>query len=121
MFTGFDQLFQAQSGWEVEGAGEGNQPTWHRFGMMDHQCALASLFATLLVKELRRALPNGFFGKGVGSDTFEGWLDEHLGQALADSDSLGLAGEIKVGLERKLQAQKAAELGGQRNQTEVRP
>lgn len=47
-WPGFDQLFQAQSGWEVEGAGEGNPPTWHRFGMMDHQCALASLFATLL-------------------------------------------------------------------------
>jgi len=47
-WPGFDQLFQAQSGWEVEGAGFGNPPMWHRFGMMDHQCALASLFATLL-------------------------------------------------------------------------
>lgn len=47
-WPGFDQLFQAQSGWEVEGAGEGNPPMWHRFGMMDHQCALASLYATLL-------------------------------------------------------------------------
>lgn len=47
-WPGFDQLFQAQSGWEYEGAGSGNPPMWHRFGMMDHQCALASLFATLL-------------------------------------------------------------------------
>jgi crotonobetainyl-CoA:carnitine CoA-transferase CaiB-like acyl-CoA transferase len=47
-WPGFDQLFQAQSGWEMEGAGLGNPPMWHRFGMMDHQCALASLFATLL-------------------------------------------------------------------------
>jgi crotonobetainyl-CoA:carnitine CoA-transferase CaiB-like acyl-CoA transferase len=47
-WPGFDQLFQAQTGWEVEGAGEGNPPMWHRFGMMDHQCAMASLVATLL-------------------------------------------------------------------------
>jgi len=69
---------------------------------------MEALFATLLVKELRRALPNGFFGSGIGADTFEGWLDEHLGQSLADSDSLGLAGQIKVGLERKVQAESAA-------------
>lgn len=47
-WPGFDQLFQAQAGWEIAGAGLGNPPMWHRFGMMDHQCALASLFATLL-------------------------------------------------------------------------
>ena len=47
-WPGFDQLFQAASGWEYEGAGEGNRPMWHRFGMMDHQNALASLTATLL-------------------------------------------------------------------------
>jgi crotonobetainyl-CoA:carnitine CoA-transferase CaiB-like acyl-CoA transferase len=47
-WPGFDQLFQASSGWEIEGAGEGNPPMWHRFGMMDHQAGLASLVATLL-------------------------------------------------------------------------
>jgi crotonobetainyl-CoA:carnitine CoA-transferase CaiB-like acyl-CoA transferase len=47
-WPGYDQLFQAQSGWEYEGAGDGNQPMWHRFGMMDHQGAMASLLATLL-------------------------------------------------------------------------
>ena len=47
-WPGFDQLFQSASGWEYEGAGEGNRPMWHRFGMMDHQNALASLTATLL-------------------------------------------------------------------------
>src|SRR5439155_7566681 len=41
-------VFQSSSGWELEGAGEGNPPMWHRFGMMDHQCAMASLVATLL-------------------------------------------------------------------------
>lgn len=47
-WPGYDQLFQASCGWEYEGAGEGNPPIWHRFGMMDHQCAMSSLTATLL-------------------------------------------------------------------------
>jgi len=47
-WPGFDQLFQASSGWEYEGAGEGNQPIWHRFGMMDHQAAMSSLYALML-------------------------------------------------------------------------
>ncbi|MCP4906151.1 MAG: CoA transferase [bacterium] len=54
-WPGFDQLFQAASGWEYEGAGEGNRPMWHRFGMMDHQNALASLTATLLAVYHQRA------------------------------------------------------------------
>ena len=60
-WPGFDQLFQAQSGWEYEGAGEGNPPMWHRFGMMDHQCALASLFATLLGVRARDRTGEGQF------------------------------------------------------------
>jgi len=47
-WPGYDQLFQAQCGWEILGAGEGNPPMWHRFGFMDHQCALASVVATIL-------------------------------------------------------------------------
>jgi crotonobetainyl-CoA:carnitine CoA-transferase CaiB-like acyl-CoA transferase len=47
-WPGFDQMFQAASGWEYEGAGNGNPPMWHRFGMMDHQGGMASLLATLL-------------------------------------------------------------------------
>jgi len=54
------------------------------------------LFATLLVKELRRGLPEGFFGKGEGADVYEGWLDEHLGTALSEGRGLGL----RVALER---------------------
>ena len=47
-WPGYDQLFQAQCGWEIAGAGEGNPPMWHRFGFMDHQCAMSSTVATLL-------------------------------------------------------------------------
>ncbi len=49
-----------------------------------------ALFASLLVKELRRGLPQGFFGEGAGADVYSGWLDEHLGAALAEGRGLGL-------------------------------
>lgn len=60
-WPGYDQLFQASAGWEVEGAGEGNPPMWHRFGMMDHLCALASVTATLLALLRRDATGEGEF------------------------------------------------------------
>ena len=56
------------------------------------------LFATLLVKEMRRGLGEGFFGSGPGADVYEGWLDEHLGQTLAEGRGLGL----RIALEREL-------------------
>jgi flagellar protein FlgJ len=57
------------------------------------------LLATQLVKELRRGLPEGFFGSGAGSDVFEGWLDENLGDALCEGRGLGL----RFALERELE------------------
>jgi len=68
-----------------------------------------SLLATMLVKEMRRALPEGFFGGGSGADVFDGWLDEHLGQALAASGGLDLAGSIRISL-----GEKAAEVARSR-------
>jgi Rod binding domain-containing protein len=56
------------------------------------------LLATLLVKELRRGLPEGFFGGGAGSDVYEGWLDEHMGASLTEGRGLGL----RAALEREL-------------------
>ncbi len=47
-WPGFDQMFQAACGWEVEDGGEGNPPMWLRFGVCDHLAALASAFALLL-------------------------------------------------------------------------
>jgi crotonobetainyl-CoA:carnitine CoA-transferase CaiB-like acyl-CoA transferase len=60
-WPGYDQLFQASCGWEFEGAGEGNPPMWHRFGMMDHQCAMASLYAVLLGLEHKGRTGDGQF------------------------------------------------------------
>lgn len=74
-----------------------------RASMADGQEAKAAkqmegLFATMLVKELRRSLPNGFFGKGSGAGVFEGWLDKHLGDVISSSGALNLAGMVKTGL-----------------------
>ncbi len=47
-WPGYDQMFQASCGWEVEDGGEGNPPMWLRFGVCDHFGGLASAFALLL-------------------------------------------------------------------------
>lgn len=61
-----------------------------------------SLFATLLVKELRKALPEeGFFGSGPGADVFNGWLDEFMGEQLARDGALGLADRVETALEER--------------------
>ena len=61
-----------------------------------------ALLATMLVKEARRSLgEGGFFGEGVGADIFNGWLDQHVGQALADGWDLDLAGMVRTGLINK--------------------
>jgi crotonobetainyl-CoA:carnitine CoA-transferase CaiB-like acyl-CoA transferase len=70
-WPGYDQLFQAQCGWEWLGAGEGNPPMWHRFGFMDHQCALSSVVATVLALYQRertgkgQAVAGSLLGAGV--------------------------------------------------------
>ncbi|MFI5053797.1 MAG: CoA transferase, partial [Acidimicrobiia bacterium] len=79
-WPGFDQLFQSSCGWEVAGAGEGNPPMWHRFGFMDHLCALSSLVATLLALYHRDRTGHGqqvagsLLGGGVltNSETYVG-------------------------------------------------
>jgi crotonobetainyl-CoA:carnitine CoA-transferase CaiB-like acyl-CoA transferase len=58
-WPGYDQLFQAQTGWELANAGEGNRPTWLRFGMMDHLCAMSCAFAVLLALLRRDATGGG--------------------------------------------------------------
>lgn len=60
-----------------------------------------ALLATLLVKEMRSTLGDGFFGKGPDGDVYGGWLDQHVGQSLADRDALHIEGVLKESLERK--------------------
>lgn len=68
-----------------------------------------TLFATMLVRELRRAMPKGMFGDGAGADVYEGWFDEHLGQTLGERDALGISALVRTSLERKLEAQASEE------------
>jgi flagellar protein FlgJ len=67
-----------------------------------------TLFAMMLVRELRRSMPQGMFGNSAGSDVYEGWFDEHLGAALADRDALGIGSMVKVALQRTQAARDAA-------------
>ena len=59
------------------------------------------LLATMLVREMSRTLPEGFFGEGAGSDTFDGWLQEHMGAAIADDGGLGIAEAVRASILRK--------------------
>jgi len=68
-----------------------------------------TLFSTLLVRELRRSMPQGIFGEGAGAEVYEGWFDEHLGNALAREDALGLAGMVKSSILRAQAAREAME------------
>lgn len=61
---------------------------------------MEGLFSQMFVKELRRGLGDGFFGQGAGADTFEGWLDEQLGDSLARDGVLDLVGRIKASFDR---------------------
>jgi len=68
---------------------------------------MESLFATMLVSELRKGLGDGFFGEGPGADTFNGWFDEQLGASLASRKSLGLADDIREAIHRETTARAA--------------
>lgn len=59
------------------------------------------LFASLLVKEMRSTLGNGFFGQGPGSDVFGGWLDEHMGNALCAGRGLGVSEFVRQEMMQK--------------------
>ncbi len=72
-----------------------------------------TLFAMMLVRELRRAIPGGVFGQSAGADVYEGWFDEHLGQALGERDALGIAGLVRRSLaSEQSDADAAAGAGG---------
>lgn len=60
-----------------------------------------SMLASMLVKEMRTTLPEGFFGSGTGNDVYGGWLDEHVGESLARRDALHIEGMLKESIERK--------------------
>ena len=54
-WPGYDSVFQAMAGWEMEYAGAGNPPMFCQFGTLDVHAALSSLVATLLALYEREA------------------------------------------------------------------
>jgi Rod binding domain-containing protein len=63
--------------------------------------AFEKLFSTLLVKEMTKTLSTGFFGEGPGAETFQGWLEDELGAALAKDGRLGIAEAVRASLLQK--------------------
>lgn len=57
-----------------------------------------ALFASMLISEMRKSMPEGFFGDASGSDVYGQWFDRHMGEAIADDGGLGLAGMLKAQL-----------------------
>jgi hypothetical protein len=63
--------------------------------------AFEKMLATMLVHELSRGLTEGFFGDGPGAETFTGWFEEHMGEALGSGRGLGLAEQVRASLIQK--------------------
>jgi Rod binding domain-containing protein len=97
-----DRLTQA-----VEGLARDAQAGGAEARNVPHE--FSKLLATMLVKEMRQALPQGFFGEGPGSDIFDGWLDDHLGSALAARDGLRIEELIAQSMQSKLAGAEAKE------------
>lgn len=66
-------------------------------GSEDAGKAFETYFARMLVQELRRTLPGGFFS-GSGSDVYGAWFDEHIGASLSERNALGFAGLIHASM-----------------------
>ena len=71
-----------------------------------------ALFATLLVKEMRGSLSEGFFGSGPQADVYAGWLDQFVGESIAKDGGLHLADGLERSLTQKQDAERAARQAG---------
>lgn len=62
--------------------------------------AFETYFTSLLVREMRRSLPEGLVGGGTGSDVYAAWFDENVGRALAESRGLGIQQMLQPHIQR---------------------
>ena len=51
---------------------------------------LEKLFMSLLVKEMRRSLPEGVFGGATGADVYSGLFDQMMADSLVQGEGTGL-------------------------------
>lgn len=67
----------------------------HKHGNKDEAAReLEKLFVSLLVKEMRKSLPEGFFAQGPGSNVYAGFFDQMMSEALASGPGTGLRQSI---------------------------
>ena len=61
-------------------------------------------FAREMVKSFRESSmvgeEGGLFGKGVGSDTYTDWFDEHMAHHVSDTGRIGIAETLMRDMER---------------------
>ncbi|MFT4710710.1 MAG: Rod binding domain-containing protein [Bacteroidia bacterium] len=72
---------------------------------------MESLFASMLVKQMRGSMAKGFFGDGPGSDIYNEWFDKSIGDSIAAEGGLGMVGMLKVqlGIEAAIQSRESLE------------
>lgn len=59
---------------------------------------MEQLFMTMLVKQMRKSVPNGLFGKGPGSSIYEGMFDRSMSEALASNPNSPLREAILMSI-----------------------
>jgi hypothetical protein len=79
-----------------------------------------AMLGTMLARELRKGLDEGFFGSGPGAETFSSWLDEHIGRAMAERGTLG-AGKLVEKFAADVAAAQAAQAAAEAADADVKP
>lgn len=79
------------------------------------------ILGTMLAREMRRGLDEGFFGSGPGADTFNAWLDDFVGRAMAQRGALGTGALVRNFAEREIAEASAAQGDGAANESVANP
>ena len=101
---------QAKATNSVKSLMDGEGPTTES-EIEDAATQMESLFASMLVKEMRGSMGKGFFGDGPGADVYNEWFDKSIGDSIAADNGLGMASMLRVqlGIEASAQAREASE------------
>jgi peptidoglycan hydrolase FlgJ len=59
---------------------------------------LESTFATDMLRSARPQKRDGMFDRGIGSDSFDSFMDEAMGEAMTQRGGLGLAPAIEAAM-----------------------
>ena len=80
------------NGPDAIGGGAPPPPEAERAALRQAAQTFEALLVQMMVRAMRRAqLQEGLFGKGAGSDVYEGWFDRHLSERLAGGSPFGIA------------------------------